>query len=480
MEFKPLYYKDQLKIINPFGSAGIVTLWSKPERISEEIKKFYPSLFSQSSPLTTITSLYGNGLPQMLVNLAYNPQINKIAIVGKDSKLVPSSRYFINFLEQGISKENIGGVIMNRINGTSFYIDPQISPKNYSNLKFKQFSTNNLEGLVEFITQESSININENDRIKINLSQPEFKDFPSDLTSHNIYAETILEAWKEVMYHIDRFGKNVSLKKGDRRALINLDVNIKNPVIDSDTDLQKFGFYPDKLKQYQEDILNSDLPKELTYTYGNRIRSHWGGDSLEKISKMFREDSTQRHGLVSVWDTKQDLLEGNSSPCLTDIYFVQNPSDGKLMLTASFRTHNATSAWANNIYGLRAIQEKVARESNMEPGQINIRSRWIGIDPADPKIISLLKLIKSNRNIRLNINDPKGYYDLSVDKEKNELVVQHYSPKGLVLEEFRGPNAESIKNQLRQVDGFSNTDHAMWFGMELARVQKDLESKINL
>lgn len=475
MEFKPLYYKDQLKIINPNGSAGIVTLWSKPEKISEKIKSFYPSLFSQSSPLVTITSLYGNGLPQMLANLAYNPQINKIAIVGEDSKIVPSSKYLINFLEQGVSKENVGGIIMNKINGTSLYIDPQLLPKNYSNLKVKRFHQNNLEGLMDFITQENPRTPSEKGRTKIELSQPEFKDFPSDLTAHNIYAERILEAWKEVMYHIDRFGKNVSLKKGDRRALMNLDVNIKDPSFESSKNLQKFGFCPEKLKQYQQEILNSDLPEELTYTYGNRIRSYWGGDSLEKISEMFEKDPTQRHGLVSIWDTKQDLLERKSSPCLTDLYFIKNPEDGKLMLTAGIRTHNAVSAWVANVYGLRAIQEKVAEKSGMEPGQINLRSRWIGIDPADTKVISLLALIKSNRNIKLDVNDPKGYYQITANVDKNELVVQHHSPQGLMLEEFRGPNIESIKNQIRQIDGFSTTDHAMWFGMELARAQKELD-----
>ncbi len=475
MEFRPLYYQDQLKTINPNGSAGIITLWSKPEKISEKIESSYPNLFSQSSPLVTITSLYGNGLAQMLANLAYNPQISKIAIVGEDSKLVPSSEYFINFLEQGVSKEKVGGIDMNKINGTSFYIDPQISPKNYSNIKFKRFHSNNLEGLVDFLTQKNSRMPSEKDRTKIKLSQPEFKDFPSDLTAHNIYAESILEAWKEVMYHIDRFGKNISLEKGDRRALINLDVNIKNPIFESNENLQKFGFCSEELKKYQQEILNSDLPEELTYTYGNRIRSYWGGDSLKKISEMFEEDSTQRHGLVSIWDTKKDLLERKSSPCLTDLYFMQNPSDGKLMLTAGFRTHNAVSAWVTNVYGLRAIQEKVAEESGMEPGQINVRSRWIGIDPADTKVSSLLGLIKSNRNVKLDLKDPKGYYRIAADVDKNELIVQHHNTQGLMLEEFRGPNMESIKKQIRQIDGFSNTDHAIWFGMELARAQKELD-----
>jgi len=120
MKFEPIYYKDKLEIINPKGRVGVITLWSKPEKIKEKIKSVYPKLFKADSPLVTITSLYGNGLPQMLANLAYNPQIDKIAIVGNDTSTVPSSKFLVNFLEQGIINEKVGGVEMSKIKDTGY------------------------------------------------------------------------------------------------------------------------------------------------------------------------------------------------------------------------------------------------------------------------------------------------------------------------------------------------------------------------
>lgn len=477
MEFKPLYYKNNLEIINPEGDTGIITLWSKPDSIKEEIFSKYPSLSKKDSPLVTITSFYGNGFPQMLSNLAYNPQINKIAIVGRDNSTIPSSEYFLNFLYKGVSEVDEGGIKMNQISGTSYNLEKAFHPSKFSHLDAKKFNPSSLEGLLEFVNSNKNLQNNKK-REKITISYPDFNDFPSDITSHNIVAKTPLEGWMEVLYNIDRFGKSVNLKKGRRRGLFNLDVNILDPSFENEKVLKDFGFNPEELKKYQESILNSDLPRGISYTYGNRIRSYWGGDSLEKISEALKNDNLNRHGFVSLWDTKQDLLERKSSPCLTDIYFSKNPEKDELMLTSGFRTHNAVSAWLTNMYGLRAIQEKVANDSGIKPGQINVRSRWISIDPENQKTVSSLNKIKNKRKVKLDTHDPKGYYVVDLDKSKNKIVVDHYSPSGFVVEKFSGNSAEEVKNQLRQINGFSNTDHAMWVGMELARVQSELFNNI--
>lgn len=476
MKFKPLYYEDKLNIINSDGSAGIVTLWNNPEKVFETIKSIHPELFSKNSPLVTLTSLYGNGLPQMLANLIYNPQVNKIAMVGNDTPAVPSGSYLVNFLEKGVKKREVGGVILNEIIGTSYCLDFNLSPEYLKHLQVKKFKPDNLEGLLNFLNNKNGKDFDENDRVKIELAEPKFSDFPSDITAHNIIAETPLEAWIDVMYHLNRYGKNVELEKGIRRAIFNLDVNVKNPSFEPEDKLLKFGFNPNELRLYQEDLLRFDVPEDTSYTYGNRMRAHWGKDGLEKISELLKSYRQNRHGFLSLWDTKNDLLERKASPCLTDLYFVENPSDNTLMLSAGFRTHNAVSAWLTNLYGLRAVQEKIAKDSGMEPGQINIRSRWIGIDPKNSKTIATLGLVEKNRKINLDVNDPKGYYGITIDLNKKELVVEHYAPEGLKLEEFRGKNSEDVKNQIRQIDGFSTTDHAMWVGIELAKKEMQLKN----
>ncbi len=412
----------------------------------------------------------------MLVNLAYNPQVEFLAVTGNDTKVVPSYTYLTNFLESGVEHnewEQLG-----KISGTSFSIDPQLQSKMFKHLKVERFKPSDLENLVNFVTQERTNAVTEEDRVKIELIEPEFSDFPSDITSHQIIANTPLDAWMEVMYRLNRFGKNIQIAKGVRRTLFNLDVHIENPAPEREELLRKFNFDPNELQAYKEDMLLGELLEDTTYTYGNRMRKYFGVDALDEIVGRLIKDSLDRRLFISLWDTKNDMTSDTASdssvPCLTDLYFVN--LDGRLMLTANFRTHNAVSAWLLNLYGLRSIQEYVAKQAGLDTGKINVKSRWIGIDLDDGKVNSALELIEKHRKIRINVNDPRGY--LVVGIRDGGIFAEHYSQNADKLKTYTGKTAMEIKDQLRQDSAISDPDHAMWIGHELARAHYQLHGEL--
>ena len=39
MEFKPLYFGDKLTIVNPHGTLGVVTLWSRVDYVIERFRQ---------------------------------------------------------------------------------------------------------------------------------------------------------------------------------------------------------------------------------------------------------------------------------------------------------------------------------------------------------------------------------------------------------------------------------------------------------
>jgi len=489
MEFKPIYYKervnvidtshpqfvkDKINVVNPEGYSGIVTLWTKPEDVWQELLERFPRLFEKDSPLVTLTSLYGNGLQRMLVNFAHNPQIQYLAITGNDRKVVPSFTYLSNFFEKGVEE----GEPFGRIRETQFPVDPQLKPELFRYLKSQRFESGDLEGLVNFVTQERTLNPKEEDRIEIELIEPEFSDYPSDITRHHIHEETPLKAWMEVIHMIDRFGKNIQIKKGMRRTLFNLDVDIENPEPEDGDKLRRFKIDPRELWAYREDILEAELPDGVSYTYGNRMRKYFMVDALEEVIKRFKEDPNDRRGFISLWDLKNDLASETGSdssvPCLTDLYFVN--LDGKLMLTASFRTHNALSGWFKNLYGLRSIQEYVAEGIGIETGKINVKSRWISINSDSDEATSVLDVVKKNRKKRVNVNDPRGYFIIGIGGEG--IFAEHYHPDAYLLTTYIGKNAKDIKDQLRQDSAISDSDHAMWIGYELAKAHYELHKEL--
>ncbi len=480
LEFKPVYYEDRVGVINPYGHSGIVTLWTKLDGkggYREKLREAFPQMFEPISPLVAITNLYGNGLPQMLVNLLYNPQVERIAITGSDA--TGSAEALTNFFERGVEQSRIGGVDMAKIIGTEFPLDPQLSPNLFLyKPEIKQFKASDLEGVVKYVSCERTRNLSEEDRVKIELSQPKFTDYPSDISQHRIYSDSILEAWMDILFHINRYGRNIPLDKGMRRTLFNLDVTINNPELNPEEKLRRYNFDPDEIREYQKSLLDGNLPSDRTYSYGSRMRTYWGIDALEKIAERLRRDPLDRHCLVSLWDTGKDLISqrgDSSSPCFSDAYFVNN--GGRLMMSIGFRTHNAVSAWLINVYGLRAIQEFVSQQSGLPTGQLNIRSRWISIDPENAKTISVLELAEKNRNIKLDVNDPRGYFEITVDNDAGEIVAQHYSNQNILLEEIRGKTKGDVKNKVRQLDAFSTTDHAVWFGMRLEEISRRLKGE---
>ena len=280
--FNPEFKKEKLNVVNKEGCAGIVTLWSQPQTIWDKLKAQYPRLFASDSPLVALSSLYGNGLPQMLANLANNPQINYLAITGNDLPVVPSYQYLCDFLSNKIELIDNGEVKMWRLGKSQFSIDSQLTPDMFKHLQIRRFPPTNLEEIVNFISQQPS-QVTEDRRLVVRLIEPKFKDFPSDQTGHNIVATTPLEAWMEVMYHLDRFGINIVLPEGTRRALFNLDVNITDASFENEERLKNFGFDPENLKKYRTQILSVEIPRDTDYTYGNRLRAHWGGDALTKF-----------------------------------------------------------------------------------------------------------------------------------------------------------------------------------------------------
>ena len=95
-----------------------------------------------------------------------------------------------------------------------------------------------------------------------------------------------------------------------------------------------------------------------TYNYGHRLRSYFGLDTLAACAERLKKDPEDRKSYVSLWDTSRDLTVKEGRPCLVSLFF--RKLEGKLTLSATFRTHNAIDAWPLNVYGLRAIQKWVA------------------------------------------------------------------------------------------------------------------------
>src|SRR4029077_1318157 len=125
-----LYYQDRLKIVNPEGDVAITTLWSKVESAVQILEEAGVDLSPGTSRIGPSANLYGNGLPQMLRNLLWNPQIRHIVIVGKN--LSGSREWLLNFFEHGLEEVEFLGAKAFRIRNTTRTTDGCVQPQNFA------------------------------------------------------------------------------------------------------------------------------------------------------------------------------------------------------------------------------------------------------------------------------------------------------------------------------------------------------------
>jgi thymidylate synthase len=487
MEFKPLHFADRLTVINPQGTIGVVTLWSKPDYVIERFRQAGVDLNPATSPIAVFGTLYGNGLREMLRNLLYNPQIQTLLICGHDRS--GSRQELTNFFDKGleiIQEANISylaehGMVTSpyRIKGTRRLIDGLVLPELFEK-----------KPRIEWLGDPESPGALGKDSIPINIRTyidnflPRFSEnkvrpasipplpkveilyFPGNPRGHQILQESPLNAWLELVFLITRFGRRVKLKKGERLELQNVKVVVEEPRKEEPEKLLAVNLDPEKADQYYGEFLSKKLRPDESYTYGNRLRNYFGLDAVKVLASRLQADPEDRKSYFSLWDSREDLTRKGSCPCFVSAFF--RKFEERLTLTATFRTHNAMDAWPMNFYGLMAFQSAVAKKAGIAPGAITVISHSISIDP---KELDRALMVAEKRKWKMHL-DPMGYFRITLDGK--EILVEHRF-EDITLQEYRGRTAASLQHQIARDVAVSDINHAIYLGRQLAKAEMALK-----
>ncbi|MBF0462230.1 MAG: hypothetical protein HQL87_12625 [Magnetococcales bacterium] len=489
--FEPLYYKDKLQIINPQGDIGVVTLWSPVKTVYKKLSTHGIDLDPHTSRIAALGTLYGNGLPELLHNLLYNPQIAYLVILGKD--LANARQELIGFFARGLEETTYLGTPMYRIIGTDKKMDGSVKPEDFRTrpLTVTDLSVHRepelAAALQSYFAERPPQQPCQAERVRRTIPQPVVQWYPSHPGGHSLMRHTPLEAWQEVIFRLVRFGHRQQLRKGERIELQNMKVIIQEPAEEDPVPLAKWGFALADLHAYQATLLDPTPSAEQPYTYGNRLRGYFQSgtgviDTLETAICHLREDAESRRAYIALWDSNRDTLPiTRGHPCLVALFF--RKWAGQLTLTATFRTHNALDGWLRNVYGLMAVQRYVADRVPLPVGSLTIISHSISIDPqgnglARAQAIALAKksddrvdLATGKRSLRM---DPNGELLLSTDDDTQEIVVQHLY-QGRLLKEYRAKEPETLEKMLARDCALSEISHALYLGREMARCEIKLK-----
>jgi thymidylate synthase len=498
MEFQPLYFADRLTIINPQGTIGVVTLWSRVDYVIDLFERAEVPLDRSTSQIAAFGNLYGNGLREMLRNLLNNPQIKTLLVCGHNRS--GSYEELNNFFNLGLEavemnlvryKSPAPGMKVQpcRIKHTKRIIDDLVRPENFIKppvvellgdpkdkgviKEIQKYFGIQKTALLPKVKSIRLVGISAAEAVGKPtvtsvppLPEIEVQYFPSNPRGHVIIRDNILDAWTEILHLLTRFGRKVTLKKGDRLELQHVKVVVEKPRLEGEGKLKALNLDPQKLQQYQEDILRGEMRADETYNYGHRLRTYFGLDTLAACAERLKKDPEDRKAYVALWDTRRDLTGKKGRPCLVSLFF--RKFENKLTLSATFRTHNAMDAWPLNVYGLMAIQNWVAERAGLAPGAITVISHSLGLDP---KELDRALMVISKRPFKVRL-DPMGYFRITLDGK--EILVEHRF-EDVTLKEYRGKKAERLQHEIARDVALSDINHAIYLGRQLAKAEMALK-----
>lgn len=492
-KYTPHYKPNQ--IVTGQGQIAIVTGWTVKQSLEKKLSKdSYAAIGNLYSPT--------RGINPLLRNLLANPHVRYLAILDatREDKNAGGCQCLFDFFEHGfeLGKSDTGRecwVIKSSVTG---YIDIEIPADVLEHLRrsLKYRTVNSISNLVGLVTE-----LAEKEHLEAwgePLIFPQSENIPNIIPGtrygHRIEGKTIAETWVKILHRIKTTGTiRPTGYDGKWQELIDLVV-----VVTDEPD----GFYfpePNYLP-IDSDFIDSYLPQMLDdapytegvkYTYGQRMRSWFGQDQIEKIINKLIGEIDSASAVINLWDSgtgthrphgaisrfKRDAGDSDhdhgGSPCLNHIWV--RVVDGEMSLTATFRSNDMFSAWVANAMGLRALQKHILDE-------INKRSEFdLTIGPLitisqsahiyDDTWENVDKLIATQYAQLVNKRD---YFDPSgnfvIELQENQIVVnQLTSGSGEVVSCYSGKNPLKLVREICSASPVIHPEHIGYLGIELQK-----------
>lgn len=486
-QYEALYKSEQLTYGDRFHHVVVVTGWSDAASIAKKLP---------SATYAALGQLYNpaGGLSILIRNLLYNPQITRVVHTIPTSydlnagSMASLRAFFENGVEEAMSSverpcwRTIGGrgeiekeIPFEALEVLRARIEVSTLPEYLAGFPAK------LSDVPEYIPTISKYEAG--NRQVFPIQSIDSNRLPGALIGHRIEAETIAEAFPEIMHRIRTTGRMMTTGYGGYwQELINMTVVINN-------EPEGFKFEPylpvdaEYIKSYLPQMCEGLKGQEssVKYTYGSRMREYFGHDQIvEVINKLVKEPDACS-AVVNLWDAggiredKSSDHQHGGSPCLNHLWF--RISNNKLILIATFRSNDMYSAWVANAMGLRHLQKQVCKTlideglEDLELGPLVTNSFSAHIyehsfDAADA--------LASKRNLKQSYFDNSGNFLICWDSQKSQCYVAQEYPQGIAAREYRSNDALKLIREIFQTNPAIRGDHAGYLALE---IQKCLEQK---
>jgi len=349
------FVPNQLILGNTASPVAICCGWTPREAMKKRLEEVDPDIMKK---ICCIGQLYTmeRGIDMMIRNLLAVPTITDIFFMGNDR--TGAQKEFCRFILHGILEADPDGYWTSP--DSKLRIGNDIPFEVLNDMRVKTCARdpgNDLHGMIKLIehlntyTGKSGLKL---PRV-FNPVREEPEDFPGPDNATVIRGKTVSDVYVKILYNIMTFGRRIHTHYDqDSKELMNLVAVITEQPVDG-FDLPPFvPFSKEHLDAYRVKLLSPDKDPNVTYTYGNRMRLHFGVDQIQEVANKMVKEPLTRSAVVSLWDPRN---EGSGSPCLNHLWF--RIRDNALHMTATIRSNDMFFGWPENAYGLRFLQDTV-------------------------------------------------------------------------------------------------------------------------
>ncbi|HII29894.1 TPA: thymidylate synthase, partial [Candidatus Woesearchaeota archaeon] len=355
--FKPVFKGNMLTIGVSESPLAIVTLWSDKNLVAASLKPEHYGVIGQLYSST-------RGLDPIVRNLLANTHIRYLIVYGND--LSGSGAVLRDFFKKGFEKgrDSVGNECWRVRSDKDGFIDIEVTEQALQLLRdnVTLIGAKSLDELLEYAKRLSA-------KKGTPYSQPMFFEkkpreaatIKGEDSAFRVSGKKVAEVWVKLLDIIMKFGRVSPTHYDSRMKEV---VDLISVVTDEDPEgMCVPDFLPcneKMLEEYFPTVLSSQPLAEIKYTYGQRLRAHFGVDQVEAMIKKLSEEKGIRSAVAVLWDPRIDNKKGGMpglSPCLN--YIGVKISGDKLILTALIRSNDMFSGWPENAFVLRKLQELI-------------------------------------------------------------------------------------------------------------------------
>jgi thymidylate synthase len=456
-------HKDVV-LINEASNLAVCTLWTKKEEVLSKLPE------NVQQKIAIIGTLYSkHGVNYIIETLGRYPLINTLIVYGADLS-ESGSELFKVFGKKDTSSLKIDQKLAKEIVNTVNLIDLR-----------EEFKKGDLETLIHTINKHYDENPKPaRSLLKIKIEEAlGVSSWPASTINLRIYETSIFWAWVKLLHAIYSYGSLKFSEYGEKqKEVVNLSVTIAlyGKKYELDKEFFEVGFAEDRFKKHVKEVLTSEKPEGVEYTYGERLRRHpIGKDQINFIIDKLGRTPYSRRAVGVTWFHEKDMKSSNP-PCIVAVQgiFIGDYYHHFVYI----RSNDMFDGWPINMYGQIKLAEYIVNEinkkfgTNYKVGTVTTTSVSAHIYEHSFNQVKEILSKYSKKAFQRFIPDQLGNF--VIYQEGNHIVVEQRVQGELIFRE-KFSSFEEAYNFFKPVVAFLDPQHAFYLGAELRKAFDKVE-----